>query len=71
MCENAMLQAEVPKIMYGGSRFKQAVVDIRFAKSNLERVGPVMEAECRGLFIQWLQKTGHDEILKTEGLSDR
>ena len=67
MCENAMLQAEVPRVVYGGSGFKW-VLENRFAKSNLARVGPVMEKECRGLFIQWLEDTGHQDILDAEGV---
>jgi tRNA(adenine34) deaminase len=66
MCENALLQAEVPTVVFGGSRFK--FVEIRFAKSNLTRVGPVLEDECRGLFIRWLKDTGHHDILDAEGL---
>ncbi len=67
MCENAMLQAEVAKVVYGGRGFK-AILEKRFAKSNLERVGPVMEEGCRSLFIKWLKDVGHQDIIDAEGL---
>ena len=67
MCENAMLQAEVPKVVYGGRGFK-AILAQRFAKSNLERVGPVMEKTCRGLFVKWLEDSGHQGLIDAEGV---
>ena len=67
MCENAMLQAEVPKIVYGGRGFK-AILALRFAKSNLERVGPVMEEPCRSIFTKWLQDSGHQDLIDAEGV---
>ncbi len=67
MCENAMLQAEVAKVVYGGRGFK-SILEKRFAKSNLERVGPVMDEPCRSLFIKWLKDVGHQDIIDAEGL---
>jgi hypothetical protein len=67
MCENALLQAEAPKVVFGGSGFKFA--EIRFAKANLTRVGPVLEGECRGLFIRWLRVTGH-QVSSMQKVSD-
>ena len=67
MCENAMLQAEVGKVVYGGRGFK-SILEKRFAKSNMERVGPIMEESCRSLFVKWLKDVGHQDIIDAEGL---
>jgi tRNA(adenine34) deaminase len=68
MCENALLQAEVPRVVYGATGIKR-IKDVRFAKSNLARVGPLLEDECRSLFIQWLRDTGHGDFLASEGIA--
>ena len=65
MCENALLQASVPRVVSGASSFKW-VREVRFNASNMRRDGPIMNEECRGLFARWLQETGRHEVLLRE-----
>ena len=67
MCANAMLQAEVPKVVFGG-RGLVTIRKARFAPTNLTRIGPLLEDECRRIFIQWLRESGHGAFLVAEGL---
>ena len=64
MCENAMLQAEVPEVLYGGAGFPIAL-EIRFARSNIQRMGPIMQ-ECRVSFVDWARRVGRTDILEGE-----
>lgn len=66
MCVNAILQAEVPRVVFGARSFRW-IAETRFAAERLERIGPTREAECRALFIRWLEETGRSEILDAEG----
>ena len=36
--------------------------------SSMRRAGPLMQEECRGLFIRWLEESGRQEILDAEGI---
>lgn len=67
MCENALLQAQVPRVVTGASTFAW-ISETRFKKENIVRVGPIMEEECRSIFIDWLRKNDRREILEREGL---
>ena len=57
MCENAMLQAEVPRVVFGSAAFPIALKK-RFARSNIQRVGPIMQ-ECRIPFVNWISLDFH------------
>jgi len=67
MCDNAMLQAQVPRVVSGARTFAW-IAETRFNEGNLLREGPVMEKECRSIFIEWLIKNKRHEILEREGL---
>lgn len=67
MCQNAMLQAEIPQVVCGARSFAW-ITENRFDPGRLERVGPIMNEECRGIFIAWLREQGRFEILEREGL---
>ena len=67
MCENALLRSKVQNVVCGARSFKY-VYENTFNKSNLKKIGPIMEEECRGVFIMWLKKTGRESILEAEGL---
>lgn len=67
MCEGAMLRANVPKVVCGARSFKY-LMDVTFNPGNLPKTGPIMDAECRDIYIQWLKSKGLDEILRYEGL---
>lgn len=64
MCENAMLQAEVPKVVYGGAGFPIAL-EKRFSRSNIQRIGPIMQ-ECRVPFVEWIKRISLTDILEGE-----
>jgi len=65
MCDNAMLQAELPRVVSGARTFKW-IAENRFNPHNLTRGGPIMEEECRDIFIRWLIENGRREILERE-----
>ncbi len=65
MCENALLRAKVPKIVCGARSFKY-IFESQFNPSRLLKLGPVMEKECKDIFVRWLKETGRDFILEAE-----
>jgi tRNA(adenine34) deaminase len=65
MCENALLRAKVPKIVCGARSFKY-IYENQFNPSRLSSLGPVMEKECRDIFVRWLKETGRDFVLEAE-----
>jgi tRNA(Arg) A34 adenosine deaminase TadA len=66
MCENAMLQAEVPRVVYGGAGFPIALMK-RFTRSNIQRDGPIMQ-ECRIPFVAWIKRIGRTDILEEQDI---
>ena len=66
MCQGAMLQAQIPKVVAGASSFAW-ITGVRFARENLEIEGPVSEETCRQLFIDWARRCNRQEILDYEG----
>ena len=67
MCENALLRAKVKKIICGSRSFKY-IYENTFNKSNLTKIGPIMEEECKEIFIRWIKETGREFILEADGL---
>ncbi len=67
MCETAMIQAKIPKVICGARSFKY-IYEKTFNKSRLTQLGLIMEKECRGIFINWCKKIGRYDILEAEGL---
>ena len=67
MCENAMLRAKVRNVICGARPFKY-IREVTFNPSNLSKVGPIMDQECRDLFVRWIERTGRTFILDHEGL---
>jgi tRNA(adenine34) deaminase len=65
MCEAAMLQAEVSRVVSGGRTFGW-IRKVRFNPAALAKEGPIMDQECRGIFRQWLVETGRTHILDEE-----
>ncbi len=62
-----MLRAKVPRVVCGARSFKY-LLDVTFNPGNLPKTGPIMDAECRDIYIQWLKSKGLDDILRYEGL---
>jgi len=65
MCENALLRAKVKEVVCGASSFKY-IYENTFNKSNIRKIGPIMEEECKGIFIKWLKETGREFVLESE-----
>jgi len=69
MCDNALLQAELPRVISGARTFKW-IAETRFNSDNLTRIGPIMEKACRAIFSRWLVENGRYEILEREELGE-
>jgi tRNA(adenine34) deaminase len=67
LCDAAMLQAQIPRVVSGATPFAWSA-ETRFNKKNLTREGPLMQEDCRAIFIQWLRDNDRHEILEREGL---
>ena len=55
----------MPKIVCGARSFTY-IYENQFNPSRLSSRGPVMEKECRDIFVRWLKETGRDFILEAE-----
>ncbi len=67
MCENAMIRAKVRGVVCGARSFKY-IYEVAFNPSNLPKVGPIMDEQCRDIYVQWLRRKGLNMILEYEGL---
>lgn len=62
MCANALLRAKVPTVICGAKSFDYIYKET-FDPSHLTALGPIMNDECRNIFIEWAKKTGREFIL--------
>ena len=67
ICENALLRAKIPRVVCGARSFRY-IYEVTFDSSRLEKIGPIMEPECRDIYVRWLKGRGLDTILEYEGL---
>jgi tRNA(adenine34) deaminase len=67
MCENAMLRAKIRGVVCGARSFKY-IYEVTFNPSNLPKVGPIMDQDCRDIFVRWIKDRGLTFILEREGL---
>ncbi len=65
MCENAMLRAKIRAVVCGARSFKY-IYEVSFDPANLAKIGPLMEPECRDLYVRWIKRRGLDAILDYE-----
>ncbi len=65
MCVGAMLQAEISRVVSGARSFSW-ITNTRFNEDNIIKDGPILEEECRELFIDWAKKNSRYEILDEE-----
>jgi len=63
MCANAMLRAKIPKVICGAKSFKFIYEDT-FNPSHVITEGPIMNDECRDIFVKWAKKTNREFILE-------
>jgi hypothetical protein len=40
------------------------IYEVAFDSSQLEKIGPIMEPECRDSYVRWLKGRGLDTILE-------
>ena len=62
-----MLRAKIRSVVCGGRSFKY-IYEVTFDPSNLAKVGPIMDRECRDIFVRWIERTGRTFILEHEDL---
>ncbi len=65
MCVAAMLQAQISRVVSGARTFSW-ITNTRFDEGNIIKDGPIMERECRKLFVEWAKKNSRFEILDDE-----
>ena len=65
MCEHAMLRAKIHGVVCGARSYKH-IYEVSFNPSNLLKVGPIMDQECREIFVRWIERTGKTFILEYE-----
>lgn len=66
MCANTLLRAKVPKVICGAESFKYIYEDT-FNPSRLEITGPIMNDECREIYVKRAKETGREFILGPTG----
>ena len=65
MCEMTIKEVRLPRVVFGGSPYRW-VREVKFAQAPFAPHGPVLEAECRGLFTRKLRELGREDILGYE-----
>ncbi len=61
MCEGAVVEAEIRKVVFGGNLFSW-IRDVKFGRPGIEFVGPIDE-RGRALFEKRLREKGRYEVL--------
>ena len=65
MCANSMIRAKIKKVVSGAKSFNYIMKET-FNPDNLIYHGPILENDCRDVFIKWIKDTGREFILKEE-----
>jgi len=63
MCANSLIRAKIPKVICGAKSFDY-IYKKTFDPANLVFEGPIMEKNCRNIFITWLKDTGREFVLE-------
>ena len=63
MCENAIIQAKIPKVIIGARSFDY-IYKTTFNTLKLKKFGPIMENKCKNIFVKWAKETGREFIVK-------
>lgn len=64
MCQNVMLRAKVKNVICGARSFKY-IYENDFDQSKLLKHGPIMEDDCRKIYIKWLNDKGLHNIIES------
>lgn len=62
MCANTLIRAKVQKVIFGAESFDYIFKETFNAK-HLTSIGPIMNEDCRNIFIKWAKETGRKFIL--------
>ena len=62
MCANTLIKAKIPNVIYGAESFDYIYKET-FKAENLMTEGPIMNNECRDIFIKWAKNTNREFIL--------
>ena len=62
MCANSMIRAKIKKVVSGAKSFSYITKE-SFNPENLKYQGPIMEDDCKDIFIKWVKMTGREFIL--------
>jgi len=62
MCQNVMLRAKVKNVVCGARSFKY-IYEVDFDKAKLLKNGPIMEDNCREIYVKWLHDKGLNNII--------
>ena len=65
MCESTIIEVGIKKVVYGGESFKP-IRDIKYSNKDLQRIGPILNDDCRGIFAKRLKEKGRYDILNNE-----
>ena len=65
MCEKTIVEVGIGKVVYGATSFKW-IRDHKYVHLVPEVIGPIMEPECRDLFIKRLEENNRADILSYE-----
>ena len=66
MCEAAITETGMKKVVYGAESFVW-IREVKFRKGNIEYIGPILNEQCRNIFIEKLIELGRDDILNYKG----
>lgn len=65
MCEKTMVEVGIRKVIYGATTFRW-IREHKYVKLVPEIHGPIMEKDCREIFIRRLEENGRNDILAYE-----
>jgi len=57
-----MLRAKVKNVVCGARSFKY-IYEVDFDKAKLLKNGPIMEDNCREIYVKWLHDKGLNNII--------
>ena len=67
MCEKTIVEVGIRKVVYGAISFKW-IREYKYINLVPTVIGPIMEPECRDLFIRRLKENKRDDILSYENI---
>lgn len=69
MCEKTMVEVGIRRVVYGATSFRW-IREYKYVNLVPEVTGPIMEKECREIFMEQLKRRGRNDILSYEKFSE-